>query len=1590
MSFSSGLNGALGSLKSGYDHVKRATGHVIDEGAHGVGDALDWAGAHGVADKVDDWGDGVANKLGAHVDEQQLDETEDPKELIHGDPAKLRETAGHLRNFGSSFGAVASGMSKLDSSQWTGEAADTFREKFSTHQVKWRQAAEACGEAASALENFAHTVEWAQGQAREAVAKYRQGKTASKAHQEQVRTYNDAVDAGKKDPGPKPSEQDPGDEAKHAAEQMLAAARRQRTHLASEAADKVKAALQHAPHEPSAVDQLKLDGADGLDAAKTEDMRFFGGFVRGVGDLNNMLRNANPLDPYAVTHPYEALQAKVELLGSAVHMVTHSNETGNQLWNSFLQDPGGFGGELLPQFLIPEAGAEGVAADGVRVAEDGVKGAEEAAAGEGGAAEAGAEGGGGDSAADAARSHPDEHDTANPGKKVEKDPTDPVDLTTGKMYLPQTDVTLPGVLPLIFKRRVESGYRYGRWFGPSWSSTIDQRLEIDSEGVVFITEDGMLLAYPHPAPSLPTLPSHGPRWPLDRVADGYTITDPSTRRTWHFADRGENLAVLEQIDDRNGNWITFEYDAEGSPLQIMSSAGHGVRISTEADRVTALHLVTTGQELKRYGYTEGNLTEVINSSGLPLRFTYDEAGRVTSWTDTNDRGYSYAYDDQDRCIAEGGSHGHMTLRLSYDETDPETGLRVTTATTAEGHSRRYVVNDDFQVVAEIDPLGAVTRFEHDRYRRLLAHTDPLGHRTTFRYDETGNPTSVIRPDGREARAEYNELGLPVKVVNPDGTVVRQTYDARGNRTSVTDVAGQTTCFTYTDAGHLTSVTDHLGNTTTVACDRAGLPLEITDPLGATTRYERDALGHPIAITDPTGARTLLEWSTEGHLTHRTAPDGTTESWAYDGEGNCTSHTDPIGGVSRFEYTHFDLLTARTGPDGVRYEFDHDMELRLTKVTNPQGLTWTYEYDAASRLVTETDFDDRTLTYAYDPAGRLASRRSVLGEVVSFKRNELGQVTRKDAAGQVTTYAYDLTDQLAQATGPDGTTLTLLRDCHGHLHSETVNGRTLRYTYDELGRRTGRTTPTGATTTWSFDATGRRTGMVASGRAIDFTYDEAGRELSRRIGGTITLEHAFDTLGRLTTQSVTGAEGRTVQHRAYTYRADGNLIGIDDHLSGSRHFDLDSTGRVTAVYAAGWTERYAYDEAGNQTQASWPSAHPGQEAIGIREYSGTRITRAGNVRYEHDALGRITLRQKTRLSRKPDTWRYEWDAEDRLTSVTTPDGTRWRYTYDPLGRRTAKFRLTEDGESVIERVDFTWDGTTLCEQTTTSPDLPNPVTLTWDHQGLRPLTQTERITEADSPQDEIDSRFFAIVTDLVGTPSELIDEQGDIAWRTRSTLWGTTAWAANSTAYTPLRFPGQYYDPETGLHYNYFRHYDPETARYFAPDPLGLTAAPNATTYVQNPHTWADPLGLSPCVEPPTDLADPRAGVAQPIAGLRQDGTKVIHGHGGYYGDGTFQVPEGTTLYMYVEDGKRLDAMRGLRIAGPGGPSVEPVQVFHAGDIVPNYTLSPLGRNPHTGLPMKYREGSIIVDEPTLLSDILEPNMGVCHWVACRRPGFGHG
>lgn len=1442
------------------DFVPDSVEDWVEDRAEDVGDAIEWTGDK-VADLaedvgLDDAGDWIrdksrsaANQLGADVAELELGQTEDPKKLVYGSAAKIRAQVSHLNDFKSSFDMVGNGLKGLDEGGLKGKAADAFRESVAKEPPRWFKAAQAFGKAADAMSRFAETVEWAQGQAKEALEEYNKAKKASQdardAHNKQIDTYNAAVRANQETLPPRPSENftDPGVPLAKAAQDKLDTARRQRNDVAETARTAVRAARDAAPEKPSYAEQLQ-DGLDYMEIAKTH---LAGGVVKGTAGLVNFVRSVNPMDPYNLTHPAEYLTS---LNSTAAGLVTMANDpmgAGKQMLDQFMKDPSEGIGKLIPELLGTKG--MGLAKKGMstaKLADDLPGPGRKTVEGDG----------------------PDAHKTPDGDRTTGH--TDPVDLATGRMYLPQTDVVLPGVLPLVFTRRAESGYTAGRWFGPSWASTADQHLEVDAEGVVLATEDGLLLAYPHPAPGLPVLPATGPARPLERTPDGdWTVTDPVTGHVRRFAPaadwdgEGAGRAPIAQLEDRNGNVVTFEYDAAGTPLGIAHSGGYHLRFETADGRITALHL-TGGPRVLSYGYTGGNLTEVTNSSGVPLRLTYDERARITSWTDTNGSRYDYAYDDQDRCVAEGGTEGHLALTLTYDTRDPDTGHRVTAVTTADGHTRRYVIDDHCRVVAEIDPLGAVTRYGYDSAGRVISRTDALGATSLQEYDEAGRITRSIRPDGRTAGHEYDERGLPVRVANADGTIIRQTFDERGNRTSLTTSAGAVTTFGHDDRGHVVTVTNPLGAVTRFTTDAAGLPVTVTDPLGATSRFERDAFGRPVRVTDPLGGVTTVEWTPEGRPARRVDPDGAESVWTYDGEGNCTAFTDPAGGVTRFEYTHFDLLAARTGPDGVRHEYTYDALLRVTGVRNPQGLTWEYEYDAAGRLISETDFDGLTLTYSYDPTGRLRSRVNGLGEEIAYERDVLGRIIRKTSPAGTATFEFDVFDLPAAAVSSDGTTLVRIRDRHGRLVEEQVDGRTVRYAYDELSRPVGMTTPTGAETRWTYDAGGHCTEITASGRTLTFERDAAGRELTRRIGDSTALHQTFDAVGRLTTRHITGSDQRTLLRRGYSYRADGNLLSIDDEATGPRTFTLDAASRVTAVDAASWSERYAYDEAGNQTSAAWPE-QLGAEATGERAYAGTRITRAGRVRYEHDAQGRVILRQKTRLSRKPDTWHYTWDADDRLTEVTTPDGTRWRYRYDALGRRAAKQRLAavdvsretsaqpDEAVEIVEETVFTWDGPALIEQTTRAAGNPHEVTLSWTHSGLHPLTQVESIRTASqasqASQEEIDSRFFAIVTDLVGTPTELIDEQGEVAWRTRSTVWGTTSWNRDASAYTPLRFPGQYHDPETGLHHNYFRTYDPETARYLSGDPLGLAPAPNPVAYVTNPLVWADPLGLTPCTKP---------------------------------------------------------------------------------------------------------------------------------------------
>ncbi|MYW96679.1 hypothetical protein G3I59_40245 [Amycolatopsis rubida] len=1019
---------------------------------------------------------------------------------------------------------------------------------------------------------------------------------------------------------------------------------------------------------------------------------------------------------------------------------------------------------------------------------------------------------------------------------------DPIDVASGQMVMAETDATFLSALPMVFERTHFSSFRAGGWLGPAWVSTLDERIEVYEDQVWFAGADGIVQVFPRPRGDQWVAAEHGPaRYLAEEPGGGFVLEDREGERVLTFERGTSPVRPIRSISGRGKEHIFFQRDQRGTPTAMRHSGGHLIQIATEGGLVTGLSTVTKdGAEvpLVRYGYTDGNLTEITNESGLPFRYAYDSMGRIVGWTDRNGEWYRFHYDREGRVVRTEGSGDCLTVTMEYD-----LAARITHVVDSLGRHNAYHLNETGRVVREVDPTGAARAYEWDALDRLVGETDELGRRRIYRYDDRNNLVALQRADGTGLTIERNDFGQAVRMVEAPGVETRWEYDERGNVTRVVEPGGGTTSYTYDEWGHVASVTGPNGSTLTVVSDDAGNPITVTDPSGATTAYTYDCFGRVTAIVDPNGAAEEFGYTVDGALAWHRLPDGSTEEWLYDGEGNNRLHADASSAITQQEVTHFDLVAAEIRPDGTRLEYSYDTELRLTAVTNEQGQVWRYEYDLAGNLSRETDFGGASSSYGYNAAGELTEIRNQEGDVVTLRRDVRGNIVEEIVEGPSgtlrTRFEYDVLGELVALD--DGTTrVEYTRDAASRIVEETVNGRTVRSEFDSAGNQVRRQTPSGAESVWEYSEAGVPAAVRAAGRTTRFEYDRAGRETLRTFGQDAAIVRSWTPAGRLARQAVRSATGEFGQDRQYHYRPDGLPDRIDDGTAGSRWLAMDVRGRVTSVRARDWNEQYAYDPTGRLVDADWPAPEE-EDRRGRRTGPASVITEAGGVRYTYDQSGRM----RTRRHEDGRTWTYTWGPLNRLVAVEVPDATTWRYTYDPLGRRIRKEHFASDGTTPLERVDFAWDGETLAEATRSGPGAAE--TAVWDYEPgtFVPLLQRRRSGSAD--QKRIDEQFFAIVAEPSGTPTELLDDRGEIAWQARSSLFGVVL-AESGGSGTPLRFQGQYFDEETGLHYNFHRYYDPVLARYLSPDPLGLGGGLDPHAYVSNPHVSVDPLGLTgrPC------------------------------------------------------------------------------------------------------------------------------------------------
>ncbi|MFQ1014303.1 RHS repeat domain-containing protein [Avibacterium paragallinarum] len=328
-----------------------------------------------------------------------------------------------------------------------------------------------------------------------------------------------------------------------------------------------------------------------------------------------------------------------------------------------------------------------------------------------------------------------------------------------------------------------------------------------------------------------------------------------------------------------------------------------------------------------------------------------------------------------------------------------------------------------------------------------------------------------------------------------------------------------------------------------------------------------------------------------------------------------------------------------------------------------------------------------------------------------------------------------------------------------------------------------------------------------------------------------------------------------------YRYDKALNTLETKDKGEQlYFTLNKNNQITAVHNPNREqERYAYDECGYLTQRyvgsetygliqnpHHPEFHTQRQIVQHQDIyqKGHKLHRLNENYYEYDKAGRLVAKVEKREGFRKQETHYRWNGKNELIGITTPKGEVWHYKYDALGRRVLK----ECPQQHL-RIEYLWDRDQLAYTQTFKNDeivserhsIFNGFELIAQQDNYKTLKQTIDGNIVEWKQET----NYAIVQPN-GKVLGLLAPNGKLSWRAQNkSLWGLSFgdYHRNSQLDPNLLFAGQWLDEESGLAYNRFRYYDPNTACYLNSDPIGLEGGSTPYFYVQNPLQFIDPFGL---------------------------------------------------------------------------------------------------------------------------------------------------
>jgi len=701
---------------------------------------------------------------------------------------------------------------------------------------------------------------------------------------------------------------------------------------------------------------------------------------------------------------------------------------------------------------------------------------------------------------------------------------------------------------------------------------------------------------------------------------------------------------------------------------------------------------------------------------------------------------------------------------------------------------------------------------------------------------------------------YDGAGRAVAVKDANGVMHEYSYGSRGwlvsYRVNGGGGADRVMDFEYWPTGLISGVTMPDGSYTGYVYDAAHRLTDVLDGAGGRIHYTLDGAGKRIK-EETFGAGDALKRSLSrvydvlGRMTTEKGADGHGPTYGYDPNGNMTSAVDARGVSGTATYDALNRLTQSlqdVGGIAAGTQFKYDALGNLIEVTDPKGLKTTYTYDGLGQLKTTSSPDIGTTQRTYDAAGNLKTTTDARGITVSYSYDALNRVTSVDYPGQSedVTYTYDTPSPGCVADEAFGVgRLSSMLDgsgrtdyCYNRFGDvvrkvQVTIGKTfvVRYTYTAGGNLASVIYPNGAIADYVRDAQGRITEVgVASGingRQVLLTgaaYLPFGPSTGWVYGNGRALVRSFD-LDYRPTAVVDSANQIKI---GLGYDSVSNIAALVSN-DFTADLDYDALARLTEyrdAVANVAIEKYTYDATGNRLSV----ANAGDTVPYAYEATSHRLTSIGGSQRTYDALGNTI----TAVSGVKE---LVYNQGGRLSQMKLGGAVAQKYAYNARGERVQ--RGLDATSAVYTAYDEAghWLG---------------------DYDALGNATQ-QVIWMDDMPVGLlVDGVLHYIEADHLGTPRLVYDPARNLpvwTWSLKGEVFGSDLPDqdpdGDGQAFVfDMRFPGQRYDAVSGLHYNYFRDYEPSSGRYVQSDPIGLEGGISTYGYVGgSPLGAIDPLGL---------------------------------------------------------------------------------------------------------------------------------------------------